>query len=39
MRHLLYRDALKIRLQPATQEALRPSQARCLTSIETTQRT
>ncbi len=39
MRHLLYRDALKFRLQRATQKALRPSQARCLASIETTQRT
>jgi hypothetical protein len=39
MRHLIYRDALKLRLQRDTQKALLPSQARCLASIETTQRT
>ena len=39
MRHLLYRDALRLRLRPVRQETLRPSQGRCLTSIETTQRT
>ena len=37
--YLLYRDALKLRLQSATREALWPSQARCLTSVETMQRT
>jgi len=39
MRHLLYRDALKIRLQRLTQKALQLSQTRCLASIETTQGT
>ena len=39
MRHMLYRDALKFRLQRVTQKALGPSQARDLASIETTQRT
>jgi|GEM_PF-2337554 len=39
MRHLLYRDALKIRLQRRTQKALQLSQTRCLASIETTQGT
>ncbi len=39
MRHLLYRDALKLRLHLSRLQVRRPSQARCLTSIETTERT
>ena len=39
MRHLLYRDALKLRLHLGRGDARWPSQAGCLTSIETTKRT
>jgi hypothetical protein len=39
MRHMLYRDALKLRLHLGRQDARWPSQAGCLTSIETTKRT
>jgi hypothetical protein len=38
MRHVLDRDALKLRLQPGGLESQRPNQARFLTSIETTER-
>jgi hypothetical protein len=38
MRHLFYRDALKLRLHRGRLEAHRPSHPGCLTSIETTKR-
>jgi hypothetical protein len=38
MRHLLYRDALKLPLHVGRRVACRSSEARCLTSIETTER-
>jgi hypothetical protein len=39
MRHLLYRDALKLRLHRGRLDACLPSGAGSLTSIETTERT
>ncbi len=39
MRHVLFRDALKLRLHLGRLETRWPSQAGCLTSIETTERT